>query len=707
MKPLVAALRSNNQQNQVKTPVPYASRYTTPGLGGMLTPSGTEAQMRAVGANGTLFAIVNKYASSVARNAWQLYRPLPPGAPEDTERQTVPSHASIDLWNTPTPQSLYTRTRLVKTFQQHKELVGEGIVVIVKYGSLPGELWPVRPDRMEPIPHPDKYLAGWVYHGPDGQLIPLETDVVIQMQQQPCPWDPYHGMGAVQTIMMDLYGAAAAAEWQQQFFKNSARPDGVIEVPESLSDTEFEQFQERWRATHQGASNAFRVAMLEHGASWKPTAYSPHDMQFVELQAAKAQNIREAFAFPKTMLGDIQDINRASAEAETYIYTSGHIVPRLDDIRDEMLNPRILPMYGATGRAVEWDYRSPVPEDAEAKDRGLTASTAGYKTLVDAGVHPDDAAQVVGLPQMRVVATPAPAPTREPVPTGAGARALPAAHTPNGHHRVTLAFGRQPQRPALPRAAKGDEEGDPDLGEVRADVDKALETLEREWRPVLAGQVDSLVTQVEEAIDAGDMAALAAISVPADLAGAAVLQEALDAMVTTAVGRAATEAAEQDAPLDEEVAQEDAAVAAGTVALAAAVAAVLAAALAATAVREALRLWSPGAPDPPTGRTVAAEVRVYLDGLEGADRRVVFGGSLHRVVNIGRLVVQSLAVAAVPGLRVAATEINDRNTCDPCGQVDGTVFRTVAAAWAAYGAGGYRDCEGGVRCRGTTRLVRA
>ena len=35
--------------------------------------------------------------------------------------------------------------------------------------SIPLELWPMRPDRIIPVPDPYKFLAGYVYVAPDGE----------------------------------------------------------------------------------------------------------------------------------------------------------------------------------------------------------------------------------------------------------------------------------------------------------------------------------------------------------------------------------------------------------------------------------------------------------------------------------------------------------------------------------------------------------
>lgn len=54
---------------------------------------------------------------------------------------------------------------------------------------------------------------------------------------------------------------------------------------------------------------------------------------------------------------------------------------------------------------------------------------------------------------------------------------------------------------------------------------------------------------------------------------------------------------------------------------------------------------------------------------------------------------------------IYASEILDRNVCGPCSLVDGTTYASMAEARADYPNGLYKDCEGGLRCRGTLVYV--
>ncbi len=99
------------------------------------------------------------------------------------------------------------------------------------------------------------------------------------------------------------------------------------------------------------------------------------------------------------------------------MFTQTLTIPRLDNFRT-VLNTRFLPMFGSTWRNYEFNYVNPVPADAESERADLTAKTNAFKTLIDAGVSADDAAEVCGLPPMRVEKKPEPVPVAPGAPGG-------------------------------------------------------------------------------------------------------------------------------------------------------------------------------------------------------------------------------------------------------------------------------------------------
>ena len=398
-----------------RSPVQYSAQRNSFSSIGMTGPSGAVQQMAAMGSVGTLFSIVTRLAYATSQQDWELYRTTTDARrvyEGQVQRIQVTKHAALDVLANPNP--FMTRQELFEVTQQHLDLTGEGWWVIGRdpRSSLPLELWPVRPDRMQPVPHPTEYLAGYVYTSPNGEKVPLGLDDVIFMRS-PNPLDPYRGMGPVQTILTDLDSAQYSAEWNRNFFLNGAEPGGIIEASAQLGDDEFERLQLQWSEQHRGVANAHRVAILEAGSHWVDRSTSPKDMQFVELRSVSREIIREAFGIHKHMLGLADDVNRANAEAASVDYARWQIVPRLERIKGA-LNSDFLPMFGATGQGIEFDYCNPVPEDQEAENAELTAKSNAVVALVNAGFDPTAVLQAIGLPDM---------PFREPSTPPVGASA--------------------------------------------------------------------------------------------------------------------------------------------------------------------------------------------------------------------------------------------------------------------------------------------
>ncbi|WP_327132004.1 phage portal protein [Streptomyces sp. NBC_01343] len=379
-----------------KVPVPYVGKHSAGSPhGGSFHRNDAEAQLRAMGQVGTLFSIVRRTSEATSQVDWKLYRKSKSGLPED--RVEVTSHAALDLWNKPNP--FMTQQEFIETFQQHLDLTGEGWWITARDPRLPVplELWPARPDRMEPVPHPEEFLSGYVYRGPGGELVPLERDEVIFLRT-PNPMDPYRGMGPVQSILADLDATRYSAEWNKNFFLNSAEPGGIIEIPQALSDEDFNQLRSRWNEQHRGVANAHRVALLEHG-KWVDRKFTQRDMQFAELRSVSRDVIREAFGISKAELGVVEDVNRANAEAGAAMFALRLVVPRLERIK-QALNTDFLPMFGATGQGLEFDYVNPVPADREADREDLTSKANAAKALIESGVYGPSALKALGLPEM-------------------------------------------------------------------------------------------------------------------------------------------------------------------------------------------------------------------------------------------------------------------------------------------------------------------
>lgn len=739
------------------SPVPLAPRYPNGLLGFFGNRSADpEKALGAVAGNGTLFAIVDALADGTASASWELYaKPATKGG----EPREIESHAALDLWNKPNP--FYTPHSLVETCQQHYELVGEMAIVVLRAGAnrngIPLELWPIRPDRLRPVPHPEEFISGYVYTGPSGEKIPLQTQEVIWVRR-PNPLDPYRGMGAVQAILVDIDSARYSAEWNRNFFLNSAEPGGIIEVEHDLTDTEFKRLTMRWAEQHKGVAAAHRVGVLEAGQKWVERKYSMRDMQFSELRGVSREIIREAFRFPKPMLGTVEDVNRANADAAEVVFKRWLIRTRLERWKLNVMAPLLAMFPTAANYCFEYELEIPDDEAAEAETLAKNVETA--LKLIDAGVDPKEAFAACDLPEMKMeaetdpdkvrrlsavealqkvylateggvvitpeearsminelggnLALPGPFPKEEkPAPEPGGAvppdgsgDPLPGedGNGPGSSNGEAFALFRN-IRPDLDPTMAGHlftnkprlaEEDTPDLSQLQADWEAGLAALLERFGKVKAAWFDVLAGQVRRAISDGDLDQLATLAVPESAIGKGteLLAQAMVDLAHSAAAHVVSEAADYDVKITPVVPDEEELTSTAKVLVS-----LIAAGYAISAGSEALRLNGSDR----TPAEIERRVMEHLDSLTDAQPAESFGGGMTGAANRARIATMKNG----PVGAVYASEQLDRNTCKPCRAINGRWLGntddldTIEKTYPGGAFGGYIDCQGRARCRGT------
>jgi len=701
------AVRVRNQN----PPVPFSSSRVN-SVAGLFqfddSAGNPEQNMSAMGSVGTLFAIVNLTSTAVSALDWKLWRKSADGDPK--KRTEVMQHAALDCLNH--PNDFYSREELFETSQQHVDLTGEGWWVVEALGAgsgpyqgVPVGLWPVRPDRIEPVPSVEHFIAGYVYKGPDGEKIPLERNQVL-LNRMPNPLDPYRGMGPVQSILADAESIKYSMEWNRNFFVNGAEPGGMIKTDHRLNDEEWNELKMRWNEGHRGTSNAHRVGILEN-VEWVDRKFSHNDMQFAQLRQVSRDSIREAFAIHGHMLGDADDVNLANATAAEVTFARRLIVPRARRWRG-LLNNDFLPLFGATAVGLEFDFENPVDEDEKTDAEVFQERAKGVSLLVNAGFDGAAAAAAAGLPEIPF--------DRENVTQGiteiggaektapAGGQASDPAAKP-APDKAPTAPGDTPPAPGETTGAKNwrppqfynarDPQGGVDLTQVQEAWAHALDALVAQYGAAISpDQRKELVDQVRKIVEDGDLSKLANMTVSTDEASALV-EAAMVGLADVSGRHVVQEAARQGVDLEHKTAE------VGRLSdLADLTAELLGFGLKISAARTAARAAGVTADAP----EVAHQVELALRSLSDASLRSALGGALTTAQNAGRFAT----MAAGPEAAMYASEINDRNTCPPCNAVDGRWLGNttdMGQVNSMYPSSGYIDCEGGEKCRGTVVAV--
>lgn len=317
-----------------------------------------------------VYACVNARAEEVANIELVLYR----------GDQIITEHPLLDILAKVNP--FMTKHELFEATQSYKDLDGNAFWYLARNGTDGTgdiqEIYVLRPDKVSIIQDPTNGLMvkGYVFTGPDGQKIPFQPSEILHHKTfNPLNYSPYpgRGMGVVEAAYSAVSTDNEAREWNLQFFRNGAKPDGVLTVPGEgvLDPDDFNRIQAEWDSEHKGSANSHKISILQGGVKWEETTRTQTDMDFYNGRTFSRDEILAIFRVPKSIIGITDDVNRANAVSTIFVFALRTVKPLMQRLVDT-LNEFLVPEYGDDLRL---DFVSPVAED---RLETIAEYTAGY-----------------------------------------------------------------------------------------------------------------------------------------------------------------------------------------------------------------------------------------------------------------------------------------------------------------------------------------
>jgi HK97 family phage portal protein len=112
------------------------------------------------------------------------------------------------------------------------------------------------------------------------------------------------GLSPIKAAREYLGLGLATQKYGGSFFKNSAIPSGIVEVPGQLSPEGVAQMKSAWNDVMQGSSNARKLAILTESAKFSKVSLSPEDSQFLATKEATVADIARLYGLPPHLLAD-------------------------------------------------------------------------------------------------------------------------------------------------------------------------------------------------------------------------------------------------------------------------------------------------------------------------------------------------------------------------------------------------------------------
>jgi HK97 family phage portal protein len=290
----------------------------------------------------------------------------------------VQNHPALELLNNVNPAM--SSDDLFLATQSYLELEGNAFWYLAPNGKkAPAEIWPLNPTRVEVKPGKNFLVDHYVYTNDAGKQVKLGTGEVIHFKRFN-PTSQYRGVGTVAAAALAIDSDIYAAEWNRNFFNNSALPAAVLQTEGKLTTDQFDRVKAQWDARYQGTKNAHRTAVLEGGLKVEKLNLSQKEMDFLEQRRFGRDEIMAMFRVPRTVLGITDDVNRANAEATDYVFAKRVIAPRMRFLATT-LTEFYLPLWGLPASQYRLTHSDPVPQNVESElKRKEVALNTGYLT---------------------------------------------------------------------------------------------------------------------------------------------------------------------------------------------------------------------------------------------------------------------------------------------------------------------------------------
>lgn len=118
---------------------------------------------------------------------------------------------------------------------------------------------------------------------------------------------------------------------------NGARPSGVLETPNKLSDDVAKRLKGQWEEFQSGVQNTGRTAVLEEGLQWKQLQLTAVDLQFINQQQMSVQDIARYFGVPTRKLMQADTTRGSTIIQEDQSYVNETVAPDLDMFEQKLV----------------------------------------------------------------------------------------------------------------------------------------------------------------------------------------------------------------------------------------------------------------------------------------------------------------------------------------------------------------------------------
>ncbi len=248
-----------------------------------------------------VYAAVFAIAAGVAIVPWHIWEGKPgEGKPLGED------HPAVKLFMNPNKDMSWYD--LIEYTVSYLELGGNEyweIARLLKGEGVPGEIYPLRPDRIRIRPNKagrgiDYYRFKVTPFAKEHKDFPPK-DIIHFLYFN--PMDDWYGLSPLSAAAMSAQSERYTIAYNQGFFQRDATPPGYLHTDQPLTKTQALEIGAGWRKNLSGIANKHKIPVMPRGLKFTSIGINARDMQFLKQRQYNREEILSVFGVPPVKVG--------------------------------------------------------------------------------------------------------------------------------------------------------------------------------------------------------------------------------------------------------------------------------------------------------------------------------------------------------------------------------------------------------------------
>jgi HK97 family phage portal protein len=273
----------------------------------------------------TVSACMHARSEAVGRGAFHLYRTRRTSSMRRSDTRATPpvrehlaDHPLERLLTEPNP--LLDISDLLELVSQWLDATGNAIILKVRDDrGVVRELWPL-PTLNFDIERGDDGLPSYYRFQPTNTLI--DASEIIHIRRPDLRTAPLFGHAIISDLLDSAKADTSLRLFQERYFANDSIPRALLKWPAGamLSQEQMNELRANWESRYAGPNNGGKLANLPDGGEIQVLSGQGRELDFRNSKADLSEAIRQAFKVPKIVLGEVDNVNLANAEASYQVF---------------------------------------------------------------------------------------------------------------------------------------------------------------------------------------------------------------------------------------------------------------------------------------------------------------------------------------------------------------------------------------------------